>query len=175
MAVVPRGSLDGAPLNWVRAAIPTPGTVSTSGARASEPRDRAMLMQATAEARTALEDAVIAAAVAAQRARSLTVALEEALSLLGTTPEVSASRSTPAAEAKLHAGSLSPREREVLALVAEGRSNKAIAEALYVSPNTIKTHVASLLNKLHADSRVQLAAIAARQPAESSLSRHPAS
>ena len=53
----------------------------------------------------------------------------------------------------------------VLALVAEGRSNKAIAEALFVSPNTVKTHVASLLNKLHAESRVQLAAIAARQAA----------
>jgi DNA-binding NarL/FixJ family response regulator len=58
---------------------------------------------------------------------------------------------------------LSPREREVLALVAVGRSNKAIAEALFVSPNTVKTHVASLLNKLHADSRVQLAAIATKQ------------
>jgi DNA-binding CsgD family transcriptional regulator len=51
----------------------------------------------------------------------------------------------------------------VLALVAEGRSNKAIAEALYVSPNTVKTHVASLLHKLGAQTRVQLAAIAARQ------------
>ena len=57
---------------------------------------------------------------------------------------------------------LSPREREVLALVAEGRSNKAIAEALFVSPNTIKTHVTSLLHKLPADTRVQLAALAVR-------------
>ena len=44
----------------------------------------------------------------------------------------------------------------------EGRSNKSIAETLFVSPNTIKTHVASLLHKLHADSRAQLAAIAVR-------------
>jgi DNA-binding NarL/FixJ family response regulator len=51
----------------------------------------------------------------------------------------------------------------VLALVAEGRSNKAIAAALFISPNTVKTHVASLLNKLGADSRVQLAAFAARR------------
>jgi hypothetical protein len=34
------------------------------------------------------------------------------------------------------------------------------AQALYVSPNTVKTHVASLLNKLDADNRAQLAAIA---------------
>jgi two-component system, NarL family, nitrate/nitrite response regulator NarL len=59
--------------------------------------------------------------------------------------------------------SLSPREREVLALVAAGQTNKAIAEALYVSPNTVKTHVSSLLHKLRADTRVQLAAIATRQ------------
>jgi DNA-binding NarL/FixJ family response regulator len=58
---------------------------------------------------------------------------------------------------------LSPREQEVLTLVAEGCSNKAIAEALFVSPNTIKTHVASLLTKLQADSRVQLAAMATKQ------------
>ena len=58
---------------------------------------------------------------------------------------------------------LSPREREVLALVAAGRSNKAIAEELFISPNTVKTHVASLLTKLQAGSRAHLAAIAARQ------------
>jgi DNA-binding NarL/FixJ family response regulator len=58
---------------------------------------------------------------------------------------------------------LSPREREVLALVAEGQTNKDIASALYVSPNTVKRHVTSLLNKLHASTRVQLATIAARQ------------
>ncbi len=63
----------------------------------------------------------------------------------------------------LLANVLSPREQEVLALVAEGRSNKAIAEALFVSSNTVKTHVASLLTKLQADSRVQLAAMATKQ------------
>jgi DNA-binding NarL/FixJ family response regulator len=57
---------------------------------------------------------------------------------------------------------VSPREWEVLALLAEGRTNAAIAELLYVSPNTVKTHVASLLRKLGANSRAHLAAIAAR-------------
>jgi len=47
--------------------------------------------------------------------------------------------------------------------VAEGCTNKAIAETLFVSPNTVKTHVTSLLQKLRATTRVQLAAIAARQ------------
>jgi DNA-binding NarL/FixJ family response regulator len=68
--------------------------------------------------------------------------------------------------------SLSPREREVLSLVAEGYSNKVIAGKLFVSPNTVKSHVASLLNKLHADSRVELATIATRHHVDS-LARAP--
>jgi DNA-binding NarL/FixJ family response regulator len=46
--------------------------------------------------------------------------------------------------------------------VAEGRSNKSIAETLFVSPNTVKTHVAALLTKLEVETRVQLAALAVR-------------
>jgi DNA-binding NarL/FixJ family response regulator len=55
---------------------------------------------------------------------------------------------------------ISPREREVLALVVAGRSNKGIAEALFVSLPTVKSHVGSLLTKLDADNRAQLAVIA---------------
>jgi DNA-binding NarL/FixJ family response regulator len=43
---------------------------------------------------------------------------------------------------------LSPREREVLGLMAEGRSNKAICAKLFVSPKTVETHVNSILLKL---------------------------
>lgn len=43
---------------------------------------------------------------------------------------------------------ISGREREVLALLAAGRSNKEIARQLDVSPNTVKTHVAKLFEKL---------------------------
>ena len=55
---------------------------------------------------------------------------------------------------------LSPREREVLALVARGHTNKQIGEALFISANTVKGHVISLLNKLGADNRTQLVMIA---------------
>ena len=51
----------------------------------------------------------------------------------------------------------------MLALVAEGHSNKAIADALFVSPHTVKSHVAALLTKLDADKRAQLATIAAQR------------
>jgi DNA-binding NarL/FixJ family response regulator len=43
---------------------------------------------------------------------------------------------------------LTPREREVLALMAEGRTNVGIAKRLYLSERTIETHVASILSKL---------------------------
>jgi len=124
-------------------------------------------MRATVAAQSALQEAVVAATEAAQRALSLTVMLEQ--SLEQAPGVVAAQHARPAGpppravEARDLTRSLSPREREVLAMVADGCSNKAIAEALYVSPNTIKTHVASLLHKLHADSRAQLAAIVARQ------------
>lgn len=163
LALAPQPSLDSARTIWARATLPAPALVASPGARLSEPRARAVLLQATAETCSALEDAVVAAAVAAQRARSLTVALEEVLVVLAVAESDPIHRPTPTIEQELPTSPLSPREREVLALVAEGRSNKAIAKALYVSPNTIKTHVASLLNKFAATSRVQLATIATRR------------
>jgi DNA-binding NarL/FixJ family response regulator len=89
--------------------------------------------------------------------------LDETLAVLVDAETTSAEAAPRRVVAAPATDALSPREKEVLALVAEGRSNKAIAETLFVSPNTVKTHVASLLSKLHADSRVQLAALAARQ------------
>jgi LuxR family maltose regulon positive regulatory protein len=53
---------------------------------------------------------------------------------------------------------LSEREREVLALLARGDSNKLIARAFDLSPHTVKRHVANILNKLGVDTRGQAAA-----------------
>ncbi len=55
---------------------------------------------------------------------------------------------------------LTPREVEVLDLVAEGRSNKAIAKALFVSERTFKFHVSQILSKLGASNRTEAAALA---------------
>ena len=55
---------------------------------------------------------------------------------------------------------LSPRELEVLGLVARGSTNREIADALYLSPLTVKTHVSRILMKLRARDRVQLVVIA---------------
>jgi len=97
------------------------------------------------------------------RALAVAEVLDEALAALENTTSTFPAPSSPRTSHFDGAFELSPREREVLALVAEGRSNKAIADELFVSPNTVKTHVASLLHKLHADTRVQLATLAARQ------------
>ena len=55
---------------------------------------------------------------------------------------------------------LTAREYEVLTLVALGRSNQEIAEALQLSPLTAKTHVSRILHKLDARDRVQLVVMA---------------
>jgi DNA-binding CsgD family transcriptional regulator len=65
---------------------------------------------------------------------------------------------------------LSSREREVLALVAEGRSNREIAEALYITPKTASSHVTHILDKLGVSSRVEAALLAARADAFSGAS-----
>jgi DNA-binding CsgD family transcriptional regulator len=57
---------------------------------------------------------------------------------------------------------LTPREREVLALLAEGASNKTIARRLGISVHTAKFHVASLLDKLDASGRTDAVVHAAR-------------
>jgi NarL family two-component system response regulator YdfI len=57
---------------------------------------------------------------------------------------------------------LSPREAQVLALLAEGAANKEIARALDISERTVKAHVTGIFNKLGASSRAEAVAIAMR-------------
>lgn len=57
---------------------------------------------------------------------------------------------------------LTPRELEVLTAMADGASNKAIARRLGISFHTVKFHVASILEKLDADSRTEAVAEGAR-------------
>jgi DNA-binding NarL/FixJ family response regulator len=125
-------------------------------AHLSSTPDRVALAHAVTDVRRALEEVAVASAEVAARVSSVAEALASLSGQEGS-PVLLGSSPTPSADA-----ALSPRERDVLALIAAGLTNKAIAEALYVSPNTVKTHVSSLLHKLQAGTRVQLAAIATR-------------
>lgn len=68
----------------------------------------------------------------------------------------------PTPELNQNIALLSERELEVLKLIVEGKSNNEIAEDLYLSANTIKTHVRGIMNKLAVDDRVQAAVVALR-------------
>ena len=60
-------------------------------------------------------------------------------------------------------GLLTPRERQVLALLGEGRSNREIATILVISERTARTHVSNVLSKLNLTSRTQAALMAIRE------------
>ncbi|MEW5960210.1 MAG: response regulator transcription factor [Chloroflexota bacterium] len=72
-------------------------------------------------------------------------------------PVQSGATARAAPKAKPQIQLLTPREREVLELVADGLTNKEIALYLVISENTVRAHLRSLLDKLHVSSRVQAA------------------
>lgn len=58
---------------------------------------------------------------------------------------------------------LSPREREVLRAIVEGKSNAAIAEELFIAEKTVKNHITSILTKLNIENRVKLIIFALKE------------
>jgi DNA-binding NarL/FixJ family response regulator len=58
---------------------------------------------------------------------------------------------------------LSPREGDVLRLVSQGATNREIADSLFISENTVKTHLRSIMEKLHLANRSQAAAYAVKR------------
>ena len=67
----------------------------------------------------------------------------------------------PARPRRRRSGSV-PREREVLALIAQGRTNREIGERLFISQKTVGVHVGNILAKLDVSGRVEAAAVAIR-------------
>ena len=89
--------------------------------------------------------------------------------ILGQVPELSITGTgeapdlvLSASDAGEHGFELTPRERDVIALLAEGLSNKAIGQRLGISPDTVKFHVGRLIDKLDATGRTDAVAHAAR-------------
>ena len=70
---------------------------------------------------------------------------------------------TEAAPAATDIDNLTPREREILCLLANGQSNKVIARNLGITDGTVKLHVKAILRKLKIHSRVEAAVIAVEQ------------
>jgi non-specific serine/threonine protein kinase len=109
---------------------------------------------ALAAARTALPTAEYRAAfakgAALTQAEAVAFALGEALGETVSRPDD--------AQAGPGTVQLTPRERDVAALVAQGLSNSQIAAALVISPRTVETHVQHIMDKLGCGSRAQIAA-----------------
>lgn len=75
-------------------------------------------------------------------------------------PTLASELVTPRATERLPA--LSGREREILGMLANGMSNPDIAGKLFISPETVRTHVRNAMTKLEADTRTQAVALALR-------------
>jgi DNA-binding NarL/FixJ family response regulator len=86
--------------------------------------------------------------------------------------------STPGSRSQTYPGGLTAREVEVLRLIAVGKSNRDIAEALYISLYTVASHVRNILAKISAANRTEAAAFAAHHgltplPSHHAGGRHP--
>jgi DNA-binding CsgD family transcriptional regulator len=119
-----------------------------------------------AQARIELATALLAVGRRDDARREAAAALD-CLDALGAEPEAGRARrlidaaiGSDAADDPLQA--LTPREREVLCLLAEGLTNRAIAQRLVISEHTVHRHVSSILAKLGLPSRAAAAALAAR-------------
>jgi DNA-binding NarL/FixJ family response regulator len=104
----------------------------------------------------------IAAAVQAAAAGDAVIPPRVAPELLRRLRASEPARAAAAADAD-GAVELSEREHEVLCLIVDGRDNAAIAAELFISPNTVKSHVASIFGKLGVESRLQASVQALRR------------
>jgi DNA-binding CsgD family transcriptional regulator/tetratricopeptide (TPR) repeat protein len=117
-----------------------------------------------ARARVVLASVLRAAGEAAD-ARAVGDAAREGARRLGATPLLDQLRAIGSAPARHEAGSdvLTPREAEIVQLVAAGRTNGEIGKQLFISTKTVSVHVSNILGKLGASGRTEAAAIARRR------------
>ena len=136
-----------------RLVVATPATRVIVLSESTEPADVAEAIVAGAGAYVVKESSVKALLTCIHAAASTrSLILPEGAAIL-----------IPGSAVKPQAGhELSPREIEVLRLIAAGRDNSEIASALFISPATAKSHVARILEKLESENRVQAAVFAVR-------------
>jgi predicted ATPase/DNA-binding CsgD family transcriptional regulator len=121
------------------------------------PDERERLAHSVTAARATLGDEVYAREAAAGRALPLPEVVERALALAAAFPSPSSPDRAPLPD---DAFGLSPREHEVLRMLALGKSNPEIAEMLFIGRGTVRTHVSNILAKLGATTRTEAAMIA---------------
>jgi len=73
-------------------------------------------------------------------------------------PESAPRRAAPATEA------LNDKEEKILRHISEGMSNRQIANALFLAEGTVKNYVSRIMEKLHANTRIELALLTRKQP-----------
>lgn len=128
------------------------------------PKERDLQERATAALRSGLDSASFAAAWNAGQAMSM----EDAVTYVASSADETAAAAVAAAAREADksaavAAGITRRELEVLRLLVEGKSDKEIGEALFISHRTAMTHVLNILNKLGVNSRTAAAAHALRQ------------
>ena len=112
-----------------------------------------------AQARAAATQAILSRDASPETLAAAIVALSHGLQV--TDPALAAG-SAPAAPGSDSAPLLTPREHDVLRLLAEGLPNKGVASRLEVSEHTVKFHVNSIMGKLNAQSRTEAVILATR-------------
>lgn len=127
---------------------------------AVHPADRTLNERYLARVRDQLDESTFASAWEAGTQLSLDGAVAEAIEILSP-PDRGVSPSSPSDPAQ--AAGLTAREVEVLTLLAQGMSDREIANALYLSPRTVGGHVSSILAKLDVETRTAAAVLAVRR------------
>ncbi|HEY0604375.1 MAG TPA: LuxR C-terminal-related transcriptional regulator, partial [Herpetosiphonaceae bacterium] len=136
--------------------------------------DREMLDTLLVRTRAWLGDAFDQAWAEGYAIQGKAAALAMVSCVVAASERSSAPELTASVPARIHADTLTAREREVAALVARGYSNREIAQALTVTVKTVEAHLTRILAKLGVASRVQVAICAPhRHHSERSQTRDP--
>ncbi len=117
--------------------------------------------QVLADVRARLGEQAFAAASEAGRALSQDEAVAEARAVIA--EALGPADRRPSSKGSGSPAGLTPRERDVLRLLAGGRSDREIAEVLFVGRRTVETHVANIFAKLGVNARAEAAAVAVRR------------
>jgi non-specific serine/threonine protein kinase len=126
----------------------------------SGPRHRGRSEETVARTRAALGETAFAQTWAAGRALSLAEAVQEAMEPSPVAAPTAASRDRAVLA---EPGELSPRELDVLRLIAAGARDQEIADSLFISRRTVQTHVTHIFHKLGVETRAEATAIAVRR------------